>query len=111
MPGRQTGSTRRAAALLAEPSHVGEMASALFCESLRDDLRLDLLLDVHLAQSPVLLFELLHASHERSVHAAKLGSPLVERCRADTQFTTELGDCQARLCSLECVDDLAVGET
>ena len=51
-------------ATFAEPSHVGEMASPLFCESLGDDLRLELLLDVHLAQAPVLLFQLLHASHE-----------------------------------------------
>ena len=38
-------------------------------------------------------------------------APLVERCRADAQFTAELGDCQVSLCSLERVDDLAVGET
>jgi hypothetical protein len=32
------------------------MASPLFCERLSDDLGLELLLDVHLAQPPILLF-------------------------------------------------------
>ena len=102
---------RRAVALLEEPSRVGEMASPLFCESLRDDLSLEFFLDIHLAKPLVLLLQLLHARHERCIHAAELGPPLVKRCRADAEFSAELWDRQTGFCSLECINDLAVGET
>ena len=87
------------------------MASPLFGESLRDNLGLELFLDIHLAQSQVLLLQLLHACHERCIHAAELGPPLVKSRRADSQFATQLGDGQPGLCPLEYVDDLAIGET
>ena len=99
---------RRVVALLEEPSRVGEMASPLFCESLRDDLSLEFFLDIHLAKPLVLLLQLFHASHERCIH---LGPSLVERCRADTELSAELWDRQTGFCSLECINDLAVGET
>lgn len=87
------------------------MASPLFCKSLRHDLSLELLLDVHLAQASVLFLLLLHARHQRGVHATELGSPLVKRRRADTQLSAELGVRPSGLCLLECINDLAVGET
>src|SRR5690606_11174572 len=86
------------------------MASPLFLERLRHNLGLAPLLDVHLAQPGVLGFQLLHARHQRHVHAAVLGAPLVERSRADAQLPAKLGYCQARLHALERLNDLAVRE-
>lgn len=71
---------------------------------------LELFLDVHLAQPSVFLLQLLHARHQGGVHAAELGTPLVERRRADAQLAAELGDRQAGFRPLERIDDLAVGE-
>ena len=102
---------RRTVALLEEPSRVGEMASPLFCESLRDDLSLEFFLDIHLAKPLPLLLQLFHASHEGGIHAAELGPPLLERCRADTELPAQLWDRQASFCSLECINDLALGKT
>lgn len=50
----------------------------------------------------------LHEGHERRIHAAELGPSLVDRYRADAQFTEEIGDRQAGLCPFERIDDLAV---
>ena len=77
--------------LLYWPSPVCEMASPLFFERLRHDLGPELFLKVHLLQEPVLVIELLHARHHRHVHAAVLGTPLVERRRAHTQLSANIG--------------------
>jgi hypothetical protein len=84
------------------------MASPLFCERLRHDLGLELLLDVHPSQSPVLFLQLLHPGHHRGVHASELGSPLVQRRRANTQLPAQIRHRDPRLRALERVHDLAV---
>ena len=43
-----------------------------------------------LAQTPVLVFELLHAGHHGGVHAAELGPPFVKRRGADTQLPADI---------------------
>src|SRR5438094_2998770 len=91
------------------PSPAAEMALPFFCERLRDNLGLETLLRVHLLQAPVLVFELLHASHQRRIHAAELGAPLVESCRAHAMFAAQFRDRGACLGLLEDGDDLAVG--
>src|SRR5215475_2680375 len=86
------------------------MASIFFCQRLSDDLSLDLLFDVHLAQSRVLRLKLFHARHERYVHAAVLAAPVVERRRADAQLPTDLRHRHASFRPLERFHDLAVCE-
>src|SRR5271170_8248521 len=90
------------------PSHAVEMASDFFCESLRDNLGLELLVEVHLLEAPVLVLKLLHPRHHRHVHAAELGAPLVERCRADSKLPTQFGHRFAGFRALERRHDLAV---
>src|SRR5436309_2662022 len=92
------------------PSPAAEMALPFFCERLRDNLGLETLLRVHLLQAPILVFELLHAGHQRRIHAAELGAPLVEGCRTHAMFAAQLGDRGACLGLLEDGDDLAVGK-
>jgi len=87
------------------------MALPLFCEGLGDDLNFEAFFGVHLLQAFVLFLQLLHPGHERGVHAAKLGSPLVERGRAHAVFAAQLGDVEAGLGLLEDGDDLTVGVT
>lgn len=108
MPGLSwlTGSPRPTA-----PSPAAEMALPLFCECLRNDLGLEALLGIHLLEAPVLVLELLHARHERRVHAAELGPPLVERGVADAVLAAQLRDRAAAFGLLEDGDDLAVGKT
>ena len=67
-----------------------------------------LLLDVHLAQPGVLGLQLLHARHQRYVHAAVLGAPLVERGRADDQLPAQLRNGKASLHALDRFNDLAI---
>src|ERR1700761_2931848 len=86
------------------------MASVFFCQRLGDDLRLDLLFDVHLAQPRILRLKLFHLRHQRHVHAAVLAAPVVERCRADAQLAADLRHGNARLRPLERFHDLAVCE-
>ena len=66
------------------------MAGLLFCEGLFDDQGPHLRIGVHLLQTPVLVFELLHLGHQRRVHTAELGALLVKRSRADAVFTTRI---------------------
>src|SRR5476649_1806701 len=84
------------------------MALPLFCEGLGDDLSFEAFFGVHLFQALVLFLQLLHTGHERGVHAAKLGSPLVERGRAHAMFAAQFGDGGAGLGLLEDGDDLTV---
>src|SRR3990167_1888033 len=94
-----------------EPSRGGEMASPLFCECLRDHFGLELFFDVHLAESAVFFLQLLHARHQRGIHATELRAPLVERGRADAHLAAQLGHGKTSLYALERLDDLAVGES
>ena len=87
------------------------MASIFFCERLRYDLGLDLLLDVHLAQPGILSLQFLHPRNQRDVHAAVLRAPFVKRGRADTQLPAQVRYRQPRLHTLERVHDLAVRES
>src|SRR5579859_2485488 len=96
---------------LAWPSRAGKMASVFFCECLRNDLGLDLLLDVHLAQPGVLGLQLFHPRNQRHVHAAVLRAPLVERRRADPQLSAKIRYRQPRLYALQRVHDLAIRES
>jgi len=84
------------------------MALEFFCEGLRDDVRLDLRLDIQLLQPPVLLLKLLHPSHQRGVHTAEFRPPLVERRRADPVLSAELWYRNPGLRLLQDRQDLAV---
>jgi len=86
------------------------MASPLFRKRLRDDLRLELLFDVHPSQTPVLALQLLHLGHHRGIHPPELGAPLVERRRADAQLPAQIGHRNPRLRAFERVHDLTVRE-
>jgi len=87
------------------------MASPLFFKRLRHDLGLELLLQVHLLETPVLFFKLLESGHHRNVHAAVFGSPLVKRGRADPQFTAHIRYSKARINSFQRIHNLAITES
>ena len=65
------------------------MAALLFCEVLVGDFGLEILFEVHLAQTTVLVFKFLHVGHHGGVHAAELGAPLVERGGADALLAAD----------------------
>ena len=48
--------------------YIGEIASDFFCECFRDNVSLDLRLDVELLEAPGLILKLLHPRHQRHVH-------------------------------------------
>ena len=85
------------------------MASPLFCHGLLDDLRLQFGLGVHLLEAAILFLKLLHALHERGVHAAELGTSFVERGVAHAMLPAKLRNGRTCLGLLEDGDDLAVG--
>jgi hypothetical protein len=87
------------------------MALPLFCQGLGHDFGLEALFGIHLLEPAVLVLQLLHAGHEGSVHAAELGTPLVERGVADAVLTAQLRDGRADFGLLEDGDDLAIGES
>jgi hypothetical protein len=87
------------------------MASPLFCQGLRNDLGLQTLLGIHLFQATIFIFQLLHAGHQRGIHAAELGAPLVELGVADAVLAAQLRNRRAALGLLEDGDDLAIGKT
>ena len=64
------------------------MASPHFFKCLSDDLSLELFLQIHLLQTPILFLERLHARHHGNFHAAELGTPLVKRGRAHAKLAT-----------------------
>ena len=65
------------------------MALPLSLKGFFVDLRNQAFLGMHLLQAPALVFEFLHALHQRRVHAAVLSPPFV-KCRAThTVFTAE----------------------
>jgi len=90
------------------PFPADEMSLAFFCKCRRDDFRHQALLDVHLLQAPVFLFEPLDSCHQRDAHAAELGAPLVERGVADAVLAVQLWYWAASFASLENGDDLGV---
>lgn len=61
-------------------------------------------------QAPVFVLQFLEPGHHRSIHAAELRSPHVERGRADAMAPAQLQDRRAGLRLLEHGDDLAVTE-
>ncbi len=81
-----------------------------FRESFRNDVGLDLHLDIELLEPAVLLLQLLHPRHQRGVHATELGTPFAERGRADAVLTTQIRHRGAHLGLLEDRKDLAVAE-
>ena len=87
------------------------MALPFFCRGLRDDLGLQAHLGIHFLQAPVFVLQLLHAGHQRGVHAAELGAPFVERGVADAVLAAQFRDWRAALGLLEEGDDLAIGKT
>ena len=84
------------------------MASPLFFGNLRSQLGFEFLLDIHLAQPDVLSLQLFYPYHQRYVHPAKFGSPLVERRRVDVQFSTQCRHRKAGLDALDSLNDRAV---
>ncbi len=87
------------------------MALPLFCESLGDDFSFKTLFGVHLFQALVFLFKLLHAGHQRGIHAAEFGAPLVERSRAHSMLAAQFWNWGTGLGLLQDGEDLAVGVT
>ena len=93
------------------PSRACETAVLLFCEVLVGDFGLELFFKIHFAQTPVLVFELLHARHHGGVHAAELRPPLAKGGAADAQLPANLGQWQASFNPFERSHDLAVGKS
>ena len=92
-------------------SRVCETAVLLFCEVLVGDFRLELILQIHLLEAAVLVFELLHARDHGGIHATELGAPVVKRSAANAQFPANLRQWQADLNPFERSDDLAVAKS
>lgn len=69
---------------------------------------LNLLLEVHLLEAPVVLFQLLEPGHHGNIHPAVFGSPLVKRGRADPQFTAHIGNPKASIDRFQRLHDLGV---
>src|SRR5699024_2808256 len=92
------------------PSLDVEMALELSLDDLLANLGLDPLLGVHLLQPAVLGLELLEAGHQRGIHAAELGSPLVERRTAHAVLAAQVGNRGAGLGLLEYGEDLVVAK-
>ena len=67
------------------------MASALLRERLRHDLGLQLFLDEHRSQPPVLLLQVLLLENHQGLHAAELVAPFAESRGADTQLLAKIG--------------------
>ena len=65
------------------------MASPLFCHGFLDDFGFEALFGVHFFEAPVFVFQFAQPSHQRCVHAAELGAPLVERGRADAVLAAQ----------------------
>ena len=87
------------------------MALEFFCEGFRNDVGLNLRLDIQLLEPAVLLLQLLHPRHQRGVHATELGPPFLERGRADAVLTAQIRHRSAHLGLLEDGQNLAVAET
>lgn len=62
-------------------------------------------------EKPILLLKLLHARHQRSVHAAGFGAPFVKCGAAHTVLAAELSHGHAVLDLLQNIQNLAVGIT
>ena len=79
-----------------------------FCDGLVEDLSLQAFLGIHFLEPSVFFFELLHSSHHRHIHTAKLGSPLVECGVTHTVLTAQLGHRCTGSRLFQDVDDLAI---
>lgn len=83
---------------------------ATFFEAVVGDLDLDFS-TLHLAQTPVLIFDLLHMGHHGSIHNAEFCMPLIERCRTDSQLPAHLLYRQTDLNTLQYSHVLAVDKS
>lgn len=59
----------------------------------------------------IFVFLLLHAGHQRGIHTAELGAPLIERGAADAMLAAQLRNWRSALGLLEDGNDLAIGKT
>lgn len=84
------------------------MASPLFCHGFLDDFGFEALFGVHFFKPSVFFLQLTQAGHQRGIHAAELGAPLIERGRTDAMLTAQLWRRGSSLGLLEDGDDLAV---
>ena len=84
------------------------MALPLFFKRLRYDLGLEFLFKVHLLEAPILLFQFFEPRHHGDIHPAVFGSPLVERGRADPQFTAHIWHPNTRINPFQRLHDLAI---
>jgi hypothetical protein len=84
------------------------MALPLFFKRLRHDLSLEFLLEVHLLEPTVLLFQFFEPGHHRNVHAAVFGTPLVKSCRTDAKLTANIWHSKASIDTFERIHDLAI---
>src|SRR6056297_1163027 len=75
------------------------------------DLGLNTLLGVHFLQPPILGLKLLEPGHQRGIHAAKLGPPLVKRRAADAVLAAQIRDRRPGLGLLENAQNLVVAES
>ena len=87
------------------------MALPLSLERFFADLRDQSLLSVHFLQTPVLVFEFLHALHQGSIHAAALSTPLIKRRTAHAMFTAKRWDGLAILGRFQDGQYLAIGKS
>jgi hypothetical protein len=84
------------------------MALPLFYDGLVEHLCLQALFGIHLLESAVFIFQLLHSDHHGHIHTAELSAPLVESGIAHAMFTAQLGYRRTGLGLLQDVDDLAI---
>jgi hypothetical protein len=87
------------------------MASELFSEGFRDNVSLDVRLDVDLPEPTVLLLKILHPRHERHVNAAVLAAPFIKRRRTDPVLSAQIQNRRTGLGLLKHCQDLTVGKS
>lgn len=92
------------------PSQVAAMASPFFYERLPEEIRTQLRLGVHLFQPAIFILQLLQPGHQRHVHPAKFGAPLVKRRVANAVGPADLRDRDPRLGVLQYCQNMAVGK-
>lgn len=87
------------------------MASLLFSKGVFQQLILYRHLGIHLLQPPVLFRHGLHLGHQRSVHAAILRPPVVERRIADRMLAADVCHRHSTFSLLQDREDLRVSES
>ena len=87
------------------------MALQLSLKRLLAKLCLNPFFSVHLLQAGVFSLQLFQALHQRSIHTAVFGTPLINQRRAYTVLARQVGDRNTRLMLLQDRQNLAVGES